>query len=211
MTVWAILAASLIGSPHCAAMCGLVAGTAGGGAVPVICYHGARLLGYLMLGLVAGSAGAGIDRLAGAFQIAGGATRVAGAVLVLMGAATLLAASGARPLGFAVPGRWIGETAGRVRGWRPSTRAVALGGLTALFPCGWLFAFLAAAVGTGGPIPAAVAMAVFWLGTVPALVGASLVVHRLAGRFRRRLPLVGAVALIVLGLVTALGRPILHR
>jgi sulfite exporter TauE/SafE len=91
------------------------------------------------------------------------------------------------------------------------SRAAALGVLTAAFPCGWLYAFLAAALGAGGPFGGALAMAVFWLGTVPALVGAGLVLHRLAGAFRARLPLVAALALIVLGLVTAFLRPGLHQ
>ncbi|HEY0971648.1 MAG TPA: sulfite exporter TauE/SafE family protein, partial [Gemmatimonadales bacterium] len=66
----AVLVASLVGSPHCAGMCGpfvcFYAG-AGAGARPVArwaahaAYNGGRLLSYLALGALAGTLGAGLD------------------------------------------------------------------------------------------------------------------------------------------------------
>jgi sulfite exporter TauE/SafE len=219
MTVWAILAASLLGSPHCSAMCGLVAGAASGqpggassGRMALAAtYHAARLAGYLTLGLVAGTLGAGVDRLGTAVGWLGVATRVSGGILVVIGLGALGVALGVRRHATLAPLRWINDLARRAGRLPPLRRAAALGGLTAALPCGWLVAFLATAAATGNPQSGALAMAVFWLGTVPALVGASVIVHRLAGAFRRRLPLVAALSLIILGLLTALGRPVLPQ
>ena len=210
MTIWPVLVVSLLGSPHCAAMCGLVAGAAGPTPRAALAYHLARLGGYLMIGAVAGLVGAGADRLGAAAGLSATATRGAGLLLIVAGVAGLLRAAGVLRLGSVDTHRWLARFAGRVRSLRPSARGAALGLLTALLPCGWLLAFVGAAAGTGSPLAGAGAMAVFWLGTVPALAGAALLVQRAAGPLRARLPMVGAVALICLGLVTLLRRPAAH-
>lgn len=210
MTIWAILVLSLVGSPHCAAMCGLVAGAAGRGPVAAAGYHGARLLGYLTLGAIAGTLGSGVERLGGAFAATGMAARIAGLLLVAVGITSLLTALGlrrVRPVGRLA---WIGKIAGRVRDLPVAARAGALGALTAIFPCGWLAAFVVAAAGTGSPLTGAAAMGIFWLGTVPALIGASLLLRSLTGAARSRLPVVAAILLIAIGIITAVARPTIH-
>ncbi|MFN0181783.1 MAG: sulfite exporter TauE/SafE family protein [Gemmatimonadales bacterium] len=210
MPIWPVLLASLIGSPHCAAMCGLVAGAAAPTGRTALGYHAARLAGYVALGALAGLAGSGADRLGAAVGMAAVATRGAGILLVAAGVAGLLRAAGMTRIGAVDTHRWLARIATRVRTLRPGARAAALGLLTALLPCGWLLAFVAAAAGTGSAIGGAGAMAVFWLGTVPALVGAGILLQRAAGPLRARLPMVGAVALIVLGLITVFRRPVPH-
>lgn len=210
MTIWPVLVVSLIGSPHCAAMCGLVAGAAAPTARTALAYHLARLGGYLAIGALAGLAGSGADQLGAAAGVPAVATRAAGVLLMAAGVAGLLRAAGILRLGSVDTHRWLARIAGRVRSLRPGARAIALGLLTALLPCGWLLAFGAAAAGTGSALAGAGAMGVFWLGTVPALAGAALVIQRAAGPLRARLPMLGAVALICLGLVTLLCRPVGH-
>ena len=61
---------------------------------------------------------------------------------------------------------------------RPRTRALVIGLLTGLLPCGWLYAFVVTAAGTGSRSRGAALMAVFWLGTLPVMAG--------PGRGRRR-------------------------
>ena len=74
--------------------------------------------------------------------------------------------------------------------------------LTGLIPCGWLWAFVIAAAGTGSVIAGAITMFAFWIGTVPAMVGLLRVTGPLLARVRARMPAVTAVALIVVGLGT---------
>ena len=77
-----------------------------------------------------------------------------------------------------------------------------VGLLTAFLPCGWLYLFASYAAGTGSPLWGGLFMIAFWLGSVPALVLAGVGVQTLARLLGRRLPLVTALAIVVLGVVT---------
>lgn len=90
----------------------------------------------------------------------------------------------------------------RVRPRSAAKRSYAIGSLTGLLPCGWLWAFVIAAAGTGSPIRGGLTMFVFWLGTVPAMVGLLRVTGPLLARVRARMPAITAVALIAIGLGT---------
>ena len=85
---------------------------------------------------------------------------------------------------------------------RPLPRALCVGLLTAFSPCGWLYLFASYAAGTGSPFWGALFMIVFWLGGVPALLLAGVGVQTLARLLGRRLPLVTALAIVALGVVT---------
>ncbi len=210
-----ILASSLLGSPHCAAMCGgfacFYAGTPGTGThrLATIAYHGGRLISYLLLGASAGAIGAGVDaagRLAGATRTA---AVLAGLLMASWGAVTILRTLGLRLPGVTATGRLRGLLHGAMRHIQqrpPVTRAAVLGLVTTLLPCGWLYVFVATAGGTGTPWEGALVMAVFWLGTVPMLAGLGVAVQRLSGPMRRRLPVMTAAAMVVIGLLTAAGR-----
>jgi sulfite exporter TauE/SafE len=87
---------------------------------------------------------------------------------------------------------------------RTMTSMFAIGLLNGLLPCGFLYAGLAAAATTGSAIGAAAYMAMFGLGTIPALLATSLFGSLLNLRVRQfflRLLPVGAV---VLGLLLVL-------
>ena len=85
-------------------------------------------------------------------------------------------------------------------------RALVIGLLTGCLPCGWLYAFVVTAAGTGTATAGAATMAVFWLGTLPAMVSLALGVRALAGPLRRHVPAACAVALILVGLFAVAGR-----
>lgn len=211
MTIWPILVASLVGSPHCAAMCGLIAGAAGRRPAETVAYHGSRLVGYLTLGLAGGLVGVAAERLGAWAGLVGTATRVAGIALVLFGLAGILTSLGVGPGRWFRGGHgWVGRVAARGRNLPPLPRASLLGLVTALLPCGWLFAFVAVAAGTADPIRGAATMGAFWIGTVPAVVAAGFFISRLAGPLRARLPIVSGAVLVVFGLVTVLARPSQH-
>jgi sulfite exporter TauE/SafE len=71
---------------------------------------------------------------------------------------------------------------------------------TPLLPCGWLYAFVLTAAGTGGVLSGLSVMTAFWLGTVPALLGMGTVLAHAGQSGRRRLPMLTGMTLIVLGL-----------
>lgn len=213
-----VFVASLLGSPHCAGMCGpfvcLYASTRGPRhPLAHVAYNGGRLISYLSLGMVAGLAGAGLDRagtLAGVPRVA---TIAAGALMVLWGAVTLAAALGHRSPALAVPGslrRALSATVQRLQSHPPLVRALGLGLVTTLLPCGWLYAFVALAAGTGSVFGGALVMTTFWIGTLPMLTALGLAAGRTLGPLRRRLPVLSAAVLVLLGLWTLTGRARLH-
>ena len=213
----AVLAASLVGSPHCAAMCGgFVCFYAGpdpvrGGrarAAAHAAYNGGRLVSYLTLGALAGAVGAGLDaagRVAGVGRLAAVA---AGLLMVGWGLARLAALSGIRlrAAGPPVAHAWTARLLRAQRARPPIARAAATGLLTTLLPCGWLYAFVATGAAAGSAAGGALVMLAFWAGTLPVLVALGVGVQRFAGPLARRLPAVSAMLVVALGLLSISGR-----
>ncbi len=208
-----VLIASLLGSVHCAGMCGgfvcFYAGGAGSGTREHLAYNAGRLVSYLLLGLLAGVVGTTVDRLGALGGLSRGAAIVSGTLMVVWGLSTLLAARGVRMprldgrLGGHNP---LGGLLSRVRGRSALVRATVVGLLTTLLPCGWLYAFVAAAAGTGSIGRATLTMGVFWLGTLPMMLAVGYGVQRLSGPLRTRLPLMTATAVVVMGLLSIAGK-----
>jgi hypothetical protein len=94
-------------------------------------------------------------------------------------------------------------------GLKPLPRALTIGLLTALLPCGWLYAFALIAAGTGSAGWGAAIMVAFWAGTVPVLASVGAAVQALTGTLGRRLPLITALLLVALGLGTIAERFVL--
>lgn len=209
--VASVFVAALLGSAHCAAMCGAFACTAAdvdargiGRFRASVAYHSTRLAGYLLLGLVAGTIGAGIDSAVTLRGIARPAAFFAGLVLIGWGASRALALAGVRvPRIPAVgSGRTIAGLLRRGADRSPMARAALLGAVAPLLPCGWLWAFVAPAAATGSPWQGAVVMAAFWAGTVPALAVVAIGAQRALGPARRFLPAVTAAAMLLIGTMT---------
>ena len=95
---------------------------------------------------------------------------------------------------------------GALRGRPPVVRALLLGLLSTLLPCGWLWAFALLAAGTGNAAMGALVLAAFWAGTVPVMLGIGISIQALSAPLRRRLPAVTAVMLILVGLLWLAGR-----
>ena len=211
----AVLAASLLGSPHCAGMCGgfvcFYSGSEAGGrrVIPHLAYNGGRLASYLALGLIAGAIGARLDRMGATVGVGRAAAIVAGVAMILWGGAALLRALGVR---LPLAGRFPALRAPFARALRavhaqpPAVRALVVGLVTTLLPCGWLYAFVATAAGTGSAAGGVLVMAAFWAGTLPVMAGLGIAAQGLFGTLGRRLPVVTASALVVIGLLTVAGR-----
>jgi uncharacterized protein len=207
------LAFGLVGSGHCAAMCGplvLLAnpkspGLGQAGAVPSRAravhaglYHLGRLATYLALGAIVGIAGTAMARLG----LARGLAVAAGVALVMQALVAMrvvsarleshrLASVVSRALGRA--GTWMRTH--RVRG------PIVFGALNGLLPCGLVYAALTAAAGFGDFSQALVFMGAFAVGTTPLLalvaVAGGAVSARVPPRLRRAAP----VALAIVGIL----------
>jgi sulfite exporter TauE/SafE len=207
-----VFATSLVGSLHCAGMCGpfawltvsnaarerrAIAQAIGG-------YHGARLALYASLGGLAGGFGwivdlggaaAGLQRsaawLAGVGMVGYALLRLVGGQSRAQGGTLIKAIS--TPLA-----RWL-SGAHHIRGWR---RAALIGTVSSLMPCGWLYAFVLAATGTGSPLLGAGLMIAFWLGTVPVLALIVVGAGRISPKIAARVPKLLAVAVLLIGVYT---------
>ncbi|HEX5101529.1 MAG TPA: sulfite exporter TauE/SafE family protein [Polyangiaceae bacterium] len=206
-----VLLASVGGSLHCAAMCGpFMAAVTGfgpaGRAGPAahVAYHLGRLGTYLALGAAGGLVGSALDLAGKAAGFGRVSALVAGLVLVAWGASALVVRERLVKLGRRAPRREK-SLLGRALGWLgrfpPVPRALLLGLSTTLVPCGWLYAFVATAAGTGDVASALGVMFVFWLGTLPALVAAGVGLRGLFARLGARARTVSAVLIAVSGVV----------
>jgi sulfite exporter TauE/SafE len=209
-----VLVTTMLGSLHCAGMCGgfvcFVAGENGGArrAMGVAAYNAGRLITYVTLGLLAGAVGAGLDRIGSIAGVSRAAAVVAGGLMILWGGTAWWRAIGRGKSG-ASPARWrlpIAAAMRRALQWHPVARAFVLGLVTTFLPCGFLYAFVAIAAGTGAAFAGALVMVVFWAGTLPVMASLALVAQRALNPLRRRLPAFTAPALIVLGLLTLAGK-----
>lgn len=210
--VVAIFLASLLGSLHCVGMCGAFLGIACAGAsrgATQLGYHAGRLVTYVGLGAISGTVGRGIDlagTMAGLQPIA---LTLAATTVTLFGVITWLRLKGvAVPrlggLGFFQPIASRGYDVAMRR--PPVQRAMIIGLLTTLLPCGWMWTFLITAAGTAHPATAMIAMFVFWLGTLPAMLALGAGLRGFLGAAQRRVPTLTCAAMIAIGLITIAGR-----
>ena len=195
----------LFGSLHCLGMCGPLAlalpGAGVRGARYVLgrlLYNAGRVLLYTLLGAVIGLAG-GIFRVSGTQQW----LSVGVGALMLIG---VLFSTSLTSLFTRIPG--LAAVDGALRKHlsalfsRSSFAALFLIGiLNGFLPCGLVYVALGAAATSGGPAEAALFMAGFGLGTVPAMLGAALFGGRIGGRLRARF---SRAVPVVIGLVAVL-------
>jgi sulfite exporter TauE/SafE len=212
-----VLGTALLGSPHCAAMCGgfvcFYSGQEPDRARRWLAhagYNGGRLISYAALGALAGALGAGVDRIGALAGLSRSAAVMAGILMVAWGGVGVLRALGVRvPAPRLVPGSSHGLIAAALRklaAQPAAVRALTLGLLSTLLPCGFLYAYVTVAAGTGSAVSGALAMSAFWLGTLPVMTGLGLLTQRAFGPLRKLLPAATAGVLIVLGLLMIAGR-----
>jgi uncharacterized protein len=208
----AALIAGLVGSVHCFGMCGGIAGAlgvAGGGrATFAAAYSGGRIASYAMAGAIAGAIGGGLAAAAG---LGPWLRVVMGVILVLLGLQVAISLKLLAPLEAAGANLWrrLAPLARRFVPPRHAGQALALGALWGWLPCGLVYGMLAAAAASGTALNGALFMAIFGLGTAPAMVGMAWASGRggtwLTARRRRAL----GWLLVVFGAWTA-ATPLTH-
>lgn len=220
-----LFVAGLVTSVHCVAMCGTMVVAYGINAKPTdswarrvlphLAYQGAKLVSYMAVGLLLGAVGSVLD-LGG---IRGWVSIVAGAFMVAIGISMT-------PFGrslmryFPKPPKFYVSALSALRRKAKSDdpgslgTPVAFGLMTGLMPCAPLQAAQLAAAGAGTPLDGAIAMLGFGLGTLPLMVVFGVASSKLGETFKKRMAVVGAVVILVLGGVmmdrgaTLLGLPI---
>lgn len=213
-----VFVASLLGSAHCVGMCGpfaLIASAQRDQAAgrisrwPIVNYHLGRLIVYVIIGALFGLLGQTLDFGASLAGVQRGATMAAGIGMITVGMIAIGKQFGLRlPLPDAGKPlhRLSSKLFAKTKHLKPTRRALMMGMMTSVMPCGWLYAFAIAAGGTGSIGLGMLTMSAFWLGSVPLLATVMVGATSLFGKFQARLPLVMSMALVVVGLITLVVR-----
>jgi uncharacterized protein len=202
MDCWTAFILGLVGSLHCAGMCGPLAlalpsagNTASAYGAGRLAYNAGRVMTYCLLGVMFGLVGktlllAGIQRW----------------VSIALGAALLAGLFASRKLGLWRPvTALVGILKTRMSGLlrrRAFTGLITLGLFNGLLPCGLVYVAGAGAIATGGILSSVLYMAAFGAGTVPLMLAISL-----SGKlvpFSLRLKLQKAIPISVFLLATLL-------
>lgn len=216
LSLGAALVAGIAGSGHCLGMCGGIAGALamrrpqasfGTKLGFALAYNLSRITGYAVAGALAGLLGrtllhaVDVKPLSIAFRVVAGAIMVAAAAQLLFGWRLL------GPLESAGSGLWrrIAPWAGRQGQAGGLGGAIGLGLAWGWLPCGMTYSMLLLAATTASvPLGTAVMLA-FGLGTLPAMVTATVAFERMARLLSSRATLrnVAGALLLAFGLYTA--------
>ena len=207
------LAFGLVGSAHCATMCGplvMLANPRGAGlgthpacsqrriAGHAALYHGARASMYVALGAIVGLAGGALTHMGFGRALA----VFAGVALVLQAVSATGIVHGR--LGSPKLGNVVSRALGRAGIWMRRHRVqgpVVFGALNGLLPCGLLYAALTAAAGFGNVWHAMMFMGMFAAGTTPVLAVIALAGGSLTARVPHAVRRATPAALAIVGVL----------
>lgn len=210
--VWSIMIAGFLlgaaGSLHCIGMCGplsLALPTAHlKGTVrffSLLVYQLGRVFTYSIIGLVAGLAGKAIY-IAGAQQYF---SLITGLLILVFAGFYFLGKSKARPALFQWSYQYIGRIISSVlKSKRGVPGFFVLGAANGLLPCGMVYIALLTSLSFSGPMEGGIFMAMFGMGTLPAMMAAAYMMQRLKWQtrllFRRFVPffMIGVGLLLLL-------------
>ena len=205
MYLWTAFLIGLVGSAHCAGMCGPIAlalplrsdswirRIAGG-----LTYNSGRILTYMLLGALFGLLGKGLH-MAG-FQL--WASVVVGALMIAFVVVPLLF----RQLP-SVNTIFEGYSARLMGGFRrlfrnssyPSLFGIGL--LNGILPCGLVYVAVAGAINTTGVVEGMMYMALFGLGTVPVMLAVSLAGTMISLKLRVFINKLSPYVIVLLGVL----------
>jgi sulfite exporter TauE/SafE len=224
---WLVLggafASGLLGTVHCAAMCGGIATSLSGGqrdglwmaALPNL----GRVLGYALAGAIVGGLGGGLLGLARIPELGIAMRAMVGLVLVIAGLRLLDRKARLPKFGGGTGARlwqWLAPLRQRV--WPADTagKRLAVGMLWGWMPCGLSTTLLAAAWLQASAAHGAATMAAFGLGTLPVMVPLTWAGLRIGKHLQRGGMRTAAGSLVIVaGLLTLAGPwlmqvPVLH-
>ncbi len=207
MGLWAVFLTGLVTGFHCVAMCGnfvlaisvtdkTAAVTPRAVLAPHLMYNGARMVSYTVVGIAAGLLGSAISL--GAYR--GGINIAAGTLMILMALNMLNVHPWLRIFSFRLPRRVTNKmfkTTEQADYFAPGVFGLCGG----IMPCGPLQAMILYAAGSGGAVQGGLTMLVFGVATIPLMLAYGTVATTLAKRYREQINAIGAIIIIILGLV----------
>lgn len=200
MSLIAILLASLIGSPHCVGMCGGFVSfysAQRNSFIDHIQYNLGRLFAYIFLGVLAYYLGATINKMASIIGLQSIAGLIVGIILVYWGTSNLFAFNAWGKLPRVILKIFNSV---HINSFKNTPVPIIIGLFSAFLPCAWLYAYVAIAATSESTSHAIITMFVFWLGTVPIMLGFGSLSGVFYSRLRSILPKISALLIIAAGL-----------
>lgn len=201
-----MLVSGLLGSVgHCLGMCGplnmILAAQIKKNELPAglnfTLYHVARILIYVVLGAAVGLLGSLLGLSKQITTLGGAVSLILGVLIFLLGASYL------GWLGsFSLEGQanWWNNAFSQVLKKRGVAGVMMLGALNGLLPCGLVYSALLLAASTGTIWQAAAGMALFGIGTFPALLALDFGAGVLSVRLRQKILKVVGILMLIVGL-----------
>lgn len=186
-------------------MCGGFAGVSAQSNRPrltQLCYHTGRLITYSSLGIIAGFAGKSINSFSDQLGVSNFAAILCGATLIASALFNLFGKNISH-VSF-VPFRLFNSLNRYIAKAQTKSPLVilAMGILSTLLPCGWLYTYLALAAGTGSSYQGLLLMCFFWIGTLPVLLSIGELSKILSSSIKKRVPVIVSVLILIAGFIT---------
>jgi sulfite exporter TauE/SafE len=198
-------ATGLFGSFHCIGMCSGINGgfilsyAQGARLYPLLAYHGARIITYTLFGVVGALLGRVVVQTGIIGKTQGLLMILAGIVVVLLGLNLLGLLRWRRPdRSHRQPVKLNAHPASSKRPISPWLAGL----LNGLVPCSLVFSVAVQAASTADPLRATLLMLAFGAGTLPSMVGISLLGSAIGSRMRGWLARLAGVTVVLLGLWT---------
>jgi len=210
LSLGAALIAGLAGSGHCLTMCGGIAGAlamrnstserAGSRLALAMAYNVARVASYMVAGALAGLLGQTLLRSVNVAPLSIALRVLAGAIMVAAAGRLLFGWRLLDPLEAAGAGLWrrVLPARGRIAQRQGLSGAIGLGLAWGWLPCGLTYSMLLLAATTASAPSGALVMAAFGVGTLPAMVSATVAFERAAKLLARRATLRNAAGSLLL-------------
>ncbi len=200
MVPFVIIAASMIGSIHCVGMCGALALTAGAQSKRgLINYHLGRFFGYFCVGALAGFLGSEfinsemkyISLISSVFL--GVIFLIVGFSIIKKGQLHVKQPHFLKLFYQRRVGRLLENKTSH------SVSSFLIGLLSPLLPCGWLYGFILVAIATNDALWGGILLTSFWIGTLPALSGISLLARKPIKLFNGKVTVFFGIFLMLIG------------
>lgn len=203
--LWSALVLGFVGSMHCVGMCGPIAlalpitsSTRSGFIISRLLYNMARVITYSLLGL-------GIGLIGGMIRIAG----LQEWLSIITGVGIITTTVFPRIIShyfphssiISRPALYLKSLFSQFLQSRTYSALFILGLLNGLLPCGFVYVALAGALNTQNSFQSTVFMALFGLGTVPAMLAVSLLPQFAKPNLRMLIRKITPVIAVVMGMV----------
>lgn len=202
---YASFVAGLSGSLHCLGMCGGLVTASCSGGKDVLKYQVGRLLGYSLLGTIAYSLGyivKGVVPFTWGPFVSG---IFLGALFIFWGVQSFQGKKAELPLPAFLRKTYQYSFRNFV-GRAGNFSSFVVGLLSIMLPCGLIYGLIIAALALGTYEQVLSSLFFFWLGTLPAMVGAPQLIRRILNPLKKKLPRAYAIVFIAVGVATIAGR-----